>query len=105
MSRKGKKRPKASPADVMPELFKQLIQRLKQDEESGKQKVSIALDGGVVEAMRELAEADKRSFSAAINEALGWYIRDRAMAALIERGEEVTDADREAVLREWSQAQ
>lgn len=39
-----------------------------------KEKVSISLDGDVIEAIRDLAEADDRAFSAYINRTLRRYI-------------------------------
>ena len=39
-----------------------------------KEKVSITLDGDVVEAIRQLADADDRAFSSYINKALRRYI-------------------------------
>lgn len=68
-----------------------------------KEKLSLAIDPGLVQAMRELADEDGTSLSAAVNEALAWYIRDRAMAALVS-GEGITEEQRDEVRREWREA-
>lgn len=69
-----------------------------------KRKISISLDAKVIENFETLAGESEVSLSAAMNEALATYLRERAMQALIDEGEPLTDEIRDEVRKELREA-
>jgi uncharacterized protein (DUF4415 family) len=69
-----------------------------------KKKISISLDAAVVANFELLAGEQEASLSAVMNEALASYIRERALRAIVDDGEPITDEDRESVRAELRDA-